>query len=90
MSRISTLKLLTNVSNWLAKIFGRLNLILRGNITTASFLILVSLGIITAIALPAVSEDAPPQAPIKLAQQGKEYSHLSSGSQQHQFWSGEQ
>ena len=85
MSRISTLKLLINASDWLAKIFGRLNLILRGHITTASFLILVSLGIV-AVVLPAVSEDAPPQTPIKLAQRGKEYYEAGKLDQAIQTW----
>ena len=85
MSRTLTSKLLADAREWLAKIFNRLNTMLRGRQTTASFLILVSIGMTAVIALPAVSEDTI-KPPLKLAQQGKKYYEAGKLDKAIQTW----
>jgi len=85
MNRTSISKLLASARDWLTKTIPWLNTFFRGRQTTASFLILVSIGIATVVALPAMSEDTV-QPPLKLAQQGKKYYEAGKLDKAIQTW----
>ncbi|WP_019507703.1 CHAT domain-containing protein [Pleurocapsa sp. PCC 7319] len=59
--------------NWLMSQLSQLYFPFRWSKTAVGFMVLVTVGIITAITLPAMSQDVNQVQPQKLAQKGKEY-----------------
>jgi len=78
-------KLLKNGGAWLKNNLSRLKISPQWGKTTLGFMILVSIGLTTAITLPAVSQ-VPEEPPIKLAQKGKEYYEAGKLDQAIKIW----
>ncbi len=79
-------RLLSNVNKWLISQLNHFNIPLRWSKTAVGFMVLVSVGITSAITLPAVSQDTNQVPPLKLAQKGKEYYEAGKLDRAIQSW----
>lgn len=87
MSRTLRAKLINQGFKWFKQPWKILNLTPHWSKTTVGFLLLVTIGISTAIVLPVVSQETPPEAqPVKLARQGQEYYEAGKLDQAIKTW----
>lgn len=90
MSQNLISQLIGNAGKWLIRKFPWKTTPPRWSKTSLGFIVLLSVGLITAISLPAVSQDTKSQSgevqPIKLAQKGKEYYEAGKLDQAIKTW----